>query len=87
MSNSTHSTPVTALVEFEIRTENNNTMAEWLDVWSQRGEDAFVGEPETIAYEAATSLEHERQVLIFERYVNESSIKVHSARPAHATLV
>ncbi len=86
MSDSTHSAPVTALVEYEIRAENN-TMAQWLDVWSHRGEDAFIGEPETTAYEAVTSIEHENQVLIFERYQSEASIKIHSARPAHATLV
>jgi quinol monooxygenase YgiN len=77
---------LTALVEFEIRKENA-TMAQWLDVWGARGLDALTGEPETTAYEAAQSEEHEQQVLIFERYARgQSSIDVHQQRAAHSQL-
>ncbi len=81
------SSPVTALVEFEIRAQTT-TMSEWLQVWSHRGEDALHGEPDTSAYEALTSLTEERQVLIFERYLKgDASLQAHMDRPAHAILV
>ena len=77
---------LTVLVEFEIRPENNS-MSQWLAVWKDRGDDALFGEPETSAYEAAVSQENPNQVLIFERYTTGlSGIKVHTERPAHATL-
>ena len=78
--------PLTALVEFEVRTDTT-TMAQWLDVWSTRGRDALTDEPETTAYEAAQSEAHERQVLIFERYARgQSSIDTHRQHAAHSHL-
>ncbi len=86
-SNVSPPSPITVLVEYEIRAETT-TMEEWLQVWSHRGEDALLGEPETSAYEALTSLQEAQQVLIFERYVNgDASVQAHIARPAHATLM
>ena len=77
---------LTVLVEFEVHSDTT-TMAQWLDVWGARGLDALAGEPETIAYEAAQSEEHERQVLIFERYARGfSSIDNHQQRAAHSYL-
>ena len=46
--------PLTALVEYEVRVENSD-VGQWLDVWQVRGEDALFGEPETFAYEAMQS--------------------------------
>jgi len=78
--------PLTALVEFEVRSDTT-TMAQWLDVWGARGLDALAGEPETTAYEAAPSEEHEGQVLIFERYARGlSSVDTHQQRAAHLDL-
>ena len=78
--------PLTVLVEFEIRSEAT-TMSQWFDVWSARSLDALTHEPETTAYEAAQSEEHERQVLIFERYARgQSSIDTHQQRAAHTQL-
>jgi quinol monooxygenase YgiN len=78
--------PLTVLVEFEVRNDTT-TMAQWLDVWGARGLDALAGEPETTAYEAAQSEEHERQVLIFERYARgQPSIDTHQQRAAHSYL-
>ena len=78
--------PVTALVEFEVRT-SNTTVAEWLDVWQDRSEDALIGEPQTSAYEATVSQENPNQILVFERYTDgQASIDEHINREAHATL-
>ena len=78
--------PITALVEFEVRTANNS-VEEWLDVWHERAQDALLGEPETIAYEAAVSQADPSQILIFERYTNgQSSIDAHIKRQAHKSL-
>lgn len=82
-----HSNALTALVEYQIRPETT-TMAQWLDVWGERGADALVGEPETTAYEAAISQDDKRNVLVFERYAHgESSVNTHIQRPAHAALM
>ncbi len=79
--------PMTAIVEYQIRPENT-TMEEWLAEWDKRGEDARTGEPETNAYAAATNLENDLNVLVFERYANGgSSLALHAERPAHATLI
>jgi quinol monooxygenase YgiN len=79
--------PLTALVEYQVRTETT-TVDEWLDVWQKRGQDALEGEPDTIAYEAARSLQDESHVLVFERYAQgQSSIDSHLERAAHATLM
>ncbi len=76
----------TALVEFQVRTETT-TNSEWLDVWSPRGEDALVGEPQTTAYAAATSIDSPQNILIFERYANgRDSLTAHMERPAHEHL-
>ena len=78
--------PVTALVEFEIRSDTT-TMAQWLDVWGVRGRAALAEESETTAYEATQSEEHEGQVMIFERYARgQSSIDRHQQVPAHTEL-
>ena len=61
-----HNNPFTAIVEFEIRPENNS-MEEWLQAWRPRGDDALHGEPDTTAYAALPSAENPNQVLIFER--------------------
>ena len=77
---------VTALVEFQIRAEQT-TLDDWLRVWAARADDAHRGEPETLAYEAAVSLDNDLNVLVFERYRHgDSSLKRHMDRPAHATL-
>ena len=82
----TPANPITVLVEYEIRSDNT-TPTEWLDVWAPRGLDALMHEPETTAYEAALSTEHEQRVLIFERYGRGMhSIEAHAQRPAHALL-
>ena len=79
--------PLTALVEYQVRTETT-TVDDWLDVWKNRGQDALVGEPGTSAYEAARSLQDESHVLVFERYTQgQSSIDAHVARPAHGVLM
>ncbi|MDA1076889.1 MAG: hypothetical protein O3A63_19380 [Proteobacteria bacterium] len=79
-----HST--TAIVEYQIRAENNS-MQEWLDVWSDRAEDARVGEPQTAAYAAAINLEAPDNVLVFERYQQgDQSLKLHVDRDAHSHL-
>ena len=79
--------PLTALVEYQVRTETT-TVDEWLDVWQKRGQDALVGEPGTSAYEAARSQQDESHVLVFERYAQgQSSIDAHVARPAHGILM
>ncbi|MCP5180635.1 MAG: hypothetical protein H6993_04770 [Pseudomonadales bacterium] len=84
--NHTAEDSLTVLVEYEIRGDTT-TMDEWLDVWEPRGLDALTGEPETNAYEALQSEEHERQVLVFERYARGmNSIHLHQQRPAHAAL-
>ena len=78
--------PMTALVEFQIRTETTS-LDEWLDEWQIRAEDAYEHEPETMAYEAAVNIEDESRVLIFERYENGlSSLAKHMERPAHNAL-
>lgn len=78
--------PLTVLVEYEIQSDNA-TPTQWLDVWEARGLDALLNEPETTAYEAALSTEHEQRVLIFERYARGlNSIETHTQRPAHALL-
>ena len=78
--------PVTALVEFEVRT-SGTSVADWLAVWQDRSEDALDGEPETSAYEAAVSEDNPNQVLIFERYTGgQASIDAHVNRPAHVAL-
>jgi quinol monooxygenase YgiN len=79
--------PLTALVEYQVRTETT-TVNDWLDVWQERGQDALVGEPDTSAYEAALSQQDESHVLVFERYAQgQSGIDAHAARPAHAMLM
>jgi len=78
--------PLTALVEFEVRTANNS-VEEWLEVWRERAQDALIGEPETIAYETAVSQDNPSQILVFERYTNgQSSIGAHVKREAHISL-
>ena len=78
--------PLTALVEFEVRT-TNNSVEEWLEVWHERGRDALNGEPETSAYEAAVSQQNPSQILVFERYTHgQTSIDAHVNREAHVTL-
>jgi quinol monooxygenase YgiN len=87
MSDSEITSPFSVLIEYQVRTENNS-VAEWLDVWNDRGEDARVGEPETDAYVAAVNLADESNVLVFERYANgQSSLDAHVDRPAHAQLM
>jgi quinol monooxygenase YgiN len=79
--------PLTALVEYEVRVENSD-VGQWLDVWQARGQDALFGEPETLAYEAMQSQQNADQILVFERYKNgQSSLDAHIARTAHATLI
>lgn len=79
--------PLTALVEYEVRVENSD-VGQWLDVWQARGQDALFGEPETFAYEAMQSQQNADQILVFERYKNgQSSLDAHIARTAHATLI
>ena len=78
--------PMTTMVEFQIRPENNS-MDEWLDEWERRADDALHGEPETSAYASAINLDDDRNVLVFERYTKgQSSLKAHVDRPAHQTL-
>lgn len=78
---------LTAVVEYQIRPENNS-MREWLDVWSKRGRDAQQGEPETGAYATAINLDDPNNVLVFERYDNgQKSIELHMQRQAHADLI
>lgn len=78
--------PMTAIVEFQIRTENTS-LDQWLDEWQKRADDAYEHEPETTAYEAAVNIADESRVLIFERYEHgRSSLKKHMARPAHKEL-
>ena len=77
---------MTAIVEFQIRTETT-TLDAWLDEWQKRADDAFEHEPETSAYEALVNTEDESRVLIFERYEHgKSSLQKHMARPAHQAL-
>ena len=79
--------PQSTVVEFQIRPESNS-MKEWLSEWNKRAIDARDGEPETLAYAAAVNVEDENGVLIFERYAQgESSLKIHSERPAHKALM
>ncbi len=78
--------PLTAIVEYQIRAENNS-MDEWLEVWKPRGEDAQIGEPETLAYATAVNDEEPSQVLVYERYQRPESLPIHSAREAHKTLL
>ena len=74
-------TPFTALVEFEIRTENT-TAEQWVARWAERALDAWHHEPETLAYEAMVSMEDDSRILIFERYANgRASVEAHRARP------
>ncbi len=81
------SVPITAIVEYQIRPENN-TMREWLDVWSKRGLDAQQGEPETNAYATAVNLDDPNNVMVFERYANgTTSVTRHTQRQAHADLM
>lgn len=78
--------PLTTLVEFQIREENNN-MGEWLSAWEPRGRDAMLGEPETTGYEACTNLEQPSQVMIYERYERGGrSLRAHMQRKAHREL-
>jgi quinol monooxygenase YgiN len=78
---------MTAVVEFQIRPENNS-MREWLDVWSIRGTDAQQGEPETNAYATAVNLDEPNNVVVFERYANGArSVAAHMQRQAHANLM
>lgn len=77
---------MTAIVEFQIRTETTS-LDEWLDEWQKRADDAYLYEPETLAYEAAVNIDDESRVLIFERYQHgRSSLQKHMDRPAHALL-
>ena len=79
--------PLTALIEYQVQAETTS-VDEWLEVWNERSRDAFVGEPETSAYEAARSMTNESQVLIFERYTQgDSSLEAHATRQAHAELM
>jgi quinol monooxygenase YgiN len=79
--------PVTALVEYQIR-EENTSMDAWLAEWDIRARDAFDGEPETVAYAAAVNMEAPDQVLVFERYTRgDASLATHSARAAHKHLI
>lgn len=78
---------ITAVVEYQIRPQNN-TMREWLDVWSIRGRDAQQGEPETNAYATAVNLDDPNNVLVFERYAKGTkSVALHTQRQAHADLM
>ena len=78
--------PMTALVEFQIRTEET-TMDDWLAEWQKRAQDALEAEPETTAYAAAVSLEDESCVFVIERYARGSaSLKFHMDRPSHTEL-
>ena len=75
---------MTAIVEYQVRKESA-TLNEWLQEWAKRADDARVDEPETLACEAAVSLEDDSKVLIFGRYLHgQSSLEVHTQRPAHA---
>jgi len=79
--------PFSVLIEYQVRTENNS-VAEWLDVWNDRGEGARTGEPETDAYVAAANLADESNILVFECYTNgQSSLDTHTDRPAHGELM
>ena len=78
--------PMIAVVEFEIQTETT-TMAEWLDEWEKRAEDAYDFEPETTAYEAAVHVEDETRVLVYERYERGlASLQTHMERPSHKVI-
>lgn len=78
---------ITAVVEYQIRPENNS-MRDWLDVWSIRGRDAQQGEPETNAYATAVNLDDPNNVVVFERYARGTkSVKLHTQRQAHADLM
>ncbi len=78
--------PMIAVVEFEIRTETT-TMAEWLDEWEKRAEDAYDNEPETTGYEAAVHVEDETRVLVYERYERGlPSLQTHMERPSHKAI-
>ena len=78
--------PTIAVVEFEIQTETT-TMAEWLDEWEKRAEDAYDFEPETTAYEAAVHAEDDTRVLVYERYERGlASLQTHMERPSHTVI-
>ena len=78
---------MTAVVEYQIRPENN-TMRDWLDVWSVRAADARQGEPETNAYATAVNLDDPNNVMVFERYAHGTkSVAFHTQRQAHTDLI
>ena len=53
---------ITVLVEYHIRPENCS-MAEWLEIWRPRAEDARDGEPETTAYAACLNTANDDRAL------------------------
>ena len=73
------------LVEYQVRAETT-TRAQWLEVFAPRARAAWLGEPDTLAYEAMVA-EDATQVLCFERYRNRAALEAHTASPAHAALV
>lgn len=76
--------PMTATVEYQVRKESV-TLNQWLQEWAKRADEARLGEPGTLAYEAAVSLEDDSKVLVFGRYLHgQSSLEDHTQRPAHA---
>jgi hypothetical protein len=78
--------PITAIVEYQVG-EEGATLDEWLQDWAKRADDARIGEPETLAYEAAVSLEDESKVLVFARYQHgPSSLKTHMEQTAHVVM-
>jgi len=81
------SRPMSCIVEYNIRKENT-TMEKWLEMWKPRAVDARDGEPETSAYAACINTNNPERVLVFERYDHGmASIKLHSEREAHKTLI
>ena len=79
--------PVVVLVEYQVRAETA-TRAQWLEVFAPRARDAWLGEPDTLAYEAMVADGKDAtRVLCFERYRTRAALEAHTARPAHAALV
>lgn len=78
--------PMTALVEYQVRTDEA-TVSEWLNEWQKRAQDAFESEPKTTTYASAFSFEDESRLFFFEHYENGwAGLKAHLERPSHAAL-
>lgn len=78
--------PMTALVEYQVRTDKT-TVDEWLKEWQKRAQDALEAESQTTTYASAVSLEDESCLFFYEHYENgRAGLESHLQRPSHAAL-